>query len=273
MESLQIHINIPYTMLIEHLGAVLEKELNPEIYFSGNDLDAYRVEDLLDAVRDLREQHRSITVHGPFMDLSPGGMDRKVRDVTCARFSQLMEIASLIKPRVIVLHPGYNRWFFDDRVDLWLKNSLPIWEPLVEEAQQLRIPLAIENVFEEEPASLEKLFRSIDSPYFKFCFDTGHYHLFSRVRLSSWFEVLGSQIIEVHLHDNLKSRDDHLPIGEGSVDFEAFFSLLSKWAPKAVLTVEPHEIDRVDRSLKACRDFLRNFSFSGAKGPSYRPPR
>ena len=83
-----------------------------------------------------------------------------------------------------------------------------------------------ENIFEEAPETLRMLVKEINSPNLGVCFDTGHFNLFSKVPLEKWFEEIGDNIIEVHLHDNTGSNDDHLGIGDGNIDFDLFFSLL-----------------------------------------------
>jgi len=120
------------------------------------------------------------------MDLSPGGIDRKVKEVTLDRFSKVIELAEFFKPMNIVFHPGYEKWKFDGNVSLWLESSLETWRPLVRQAASTGLTIAIENVFEETPDSLVLLLKEIHSPHFRFCFDTGHHHVFSNVSLRVW---------------------------------------------------------------------------------------
>ena len=252
-----IHVNVPYRMLSENLEFILEKGLNPEIYFNGEALDSYREADLRTIQRALHERGLKTTIHAPFMDLSPGGVDTKIKKATLERLDQTLEVGSLLNPRLIVCHPGYNKWFFDNNVDLWLENSLVTWKGLLRKAEHLDIPLAIENIFEEEPSSLYKLISTVNSPFFNFCFDTGHFHLFSSVSMEDWFISLGSFIKEVHLHDNNKHADDHLPLGDGEIDFPLFFKLIKQYRVNPIYTIEPHRVEDLERSLEKCQDFLK----------------
>jgi sugar phosphate isomerase/epimerase len=251
-----IQVNIPYKMLLDKLDFVVDKGLNPEIYFNGEALDSYQEEDVIKVRLALKQKGQSITIHAPFMDLSPGGVDAKVKRATIERLNQIVEVAAFFHPQIVIFHPGYNKWLFDGNVELWLENSLKTWSPIVTMVERMSIPIALENVFEEEPSSLQKLISTINSSYFNFCFDTGHFHLFSTVSMEEWFNSLGKYIKAVHLHDNFKKSDDHLPIGDGEIDFDLFFQLIKHHGVDAIYTIEPHKVEQLERSLQACRNYL-----------------
>lgn len=251
-----IHVNVPYPMLLERLDFVIEKAIHPEIYLSGNDLDRCLKKDLEGIARNLAEKGLEVTLHGPFMDLSPGGVDAKIKAVTLERLSRTIEAAQVLRPKVIVFHPGYDKWRFDGDVRLWLESSLDTWRPLVEKAEAAGLTLALENVFEETPESLHALLKKIDSPALGFCFDTGHHHVFSKVSLRTWAESLGPYLKEVHLHDNRGEKDEHLPPGEGTFDFQGFFTILRQLQLDPIYTIEPHEEPHLWRSLEAVKKYL-----------------
>jgi sugar phosphate isomerase/epimerase len=190
----------------------------------------------------------SLTIHAPFMDLSPGAVDEKVRAITIQRFSQILDIAEIIKPKAVVFHSGYEKWKYALKVDTWLKPSLHTWKILNKRALDLGIKIAIENVFEDEPGSLKLLIEEIGSENFGICFDTGHFNLFSKMPLECWMEHLMPYILELHLHDNNKEADDHDAIGEGTFEFNALFDLLK--GRDLIYTIEAHSPEAVLTSMK-----------------------
>ena len=131
-----IHINVPYAMLLQRIDFAIEHRIHPEIYFSAEDLDACREEDVRHLAETLHQNGLEITLHGPFMDLSPGGVDRKVKEVTLDRISKTIELAQSFKPKTIVFHPGYEKWKFDGNIRLWLESSLQTWKPLVNKVEE-----------------------------------------------------------------------------------------------------------------------------------------
>jgi sugar phosphate isomerase/epimerase len=190
------------------------------------------------------------------MDLSPGGIDRKIREITVERFSKTLDLARFLKPRMIIFHPGYEKWKFDGQIGPWLENSLQTWRPLAKMAGEMGLKVALENVYEENPGHLRTLLQEIDSPNLRFCFDTGHHHVFSKVLLPVWFEALKEYLVEVHLHDNHGELDEHLPAGEGGFDFDRFFNLLSQFKLNPIYTIEPHQEDHLWRGLEAIKKYI-----------------
>jgi sugar phosphate isomerase/epimerase len=243
-------------MLLENLGAILGMGLQPEVYFSGHTLDHLPAREVEMAGRALCQKEISVTFHGPFMDLNPGAVDEKVRELTVYRLNQVMDLAPYFHPRCIVFHPGYDRWRYDDDVDLWLESSLLTWKNMVERAEALSVRMALENVFDESPTPLKRLLEAVDSPFLGYCMDAGHGHLFSEVPLVEWLHALGSRLMEIHLHDNHGRADEHLPLGRGNIDFSAIFSRIKEEKLHPIYTLEPHEVEHLAPSLQGLEKYL-----------------
>ena len=256
MVRTQVFINVPYEMLLARLDFAIQNRLLPEIYFDGNALDTACQEDIDRLAKTLSEQEIDVNLHGPYMDLSPGGVDAKVRGVSLERIWKTMELAALFRPKTVVFHPGFDRWRFEAYHDLWLKNSIEAWRPIAGKAEEIGTTIVIENVFEEKPQTLRNLIEGVNSPNFRFCFDTGHYFVFSKTPLDLWFDLLGEFITEVHLHDNYGTRDEHLPLGDGKMDFDEFFDLLGRITPVPIFTVEPHEEAHLWSSIRALEKYF-----------------
>jgi sugar phosphate isomerase/epimerase len=189
------------------------------------------------------------------MDLSPGAVDSKVRDITVKRFFEIVEFGKILQPGVIVFHSGYYRWKYCNRVDIWLEESLKTWIAVNEKASDVGIKVAIENIFEEEPSNLKLLAEKMNSQNFGICFDTGHFNLFSKIELSDWLSMIKPYVIELHLHDNNKSDDSHVAIGDGSFDFRTLFNELK--GRDIVYTIEAHTEEGVKKSIERLKSFLK----------------
>lgn len=253
MSTPPVHAHVPFNKIKEHLPLILERRLNLEIYFGSAVLDRLAAADLEEAAR-LLEHRPALTFHAPFMDLSPGAVDSRVRAATVERFNQVLDAAAVLRPRCIVFHSGYEKWKYAFDVELWLEKSLMTWRPLLERARTLGAKIAIENIFEDEPSNLRLLMERMGSPDFGVCFDAGHANLFSPLPLAAWLDALEDYIIELHLHDNDRSRDQHLPIGDGIVDFPALFSRLK--GRDCIYTIEAHRPEHLLTAMERLRELL-----------------
>jgi sugar phosphate isomerase/epimerase len=180
-----------------------------------------------------------------------------VRSVTQVRFRQFMNAAAILKPRAAVFHAAYDRWRYSGRTDVWLENSVDTWRIVMDAASRIGMRVAVENVFDEDPEALRMLIEKVNSPDFGFCFDTGHFNLFSTVPMEAWFASLGRHLVEVHLHDNDGTADSHWALGRGAVDFEKFFSLMNDHAPVPIFTIEAHDKEDIETSLERVRGLMK----------------
>lgn len=252
-----IHAHVPFPLAEQHLDYMIAHNVHPEIFLSGEVLDAIIPEQIESVAAALAAAAISCTIHAPFMDLNPGSEERLLRDVTRRRFQQTCEAASILKPKVMVFHPGYDRWRYGEKQSSWLKHSIDTFAAVIEATADNGCIIAIENIFEEEPVTLLTLIESCNHPRIRHCFDVGHWNLFhaGHVGLEEWFAALGSSIAEVHIHDNNGTRDDHAPVGEGNIDFDLYFKLLRRYAPDAVWTIEAHSRACLERAIKSITGF------------------
>ncbi len=221
--------------------------LFPEIYLAGELLDTLQ-EDTISLMTRWREEGKDLTFHAPFADLSPGGFDPRVLEVTRFRFAQVMDLASKVGPRHIIFHPGFDLFRFAFREELWLENSLRVWGELLEAAEKAGTKVCLENVFDTRPHHLG-LLRERLGPELGFCLDTGHLLLFSQVPLLEWVDVFADGLVELHLHDNDGRKDLHQPVGEGTFDFHSLCTLVEDRMLEPLVVLEHHSREETVRSL------------------------
>lgn len=269
LKHLQVHI--PFDQLLQqHLDKVLRERINPEIAFHCAILERFTDDEYASLAQRLCRPERSITFHGPFMDLRPGAVDPEIRNVSLRRFLRVFEIAIHFRPRAIVFHPSYDERYYVSSGRKWLENSIETWSRLLPLADQLDTRIALENVYESDPDWIGRLLDAFPPDRVGFCFDTGHFNVFARAPLEAWMDRLGHRLVEIHLHDNRGAVDEHLPVGEGTFPFAEFFSILGKKGLRPILTVEAHTEQNLSRTLSNIKrlGILEEFQ----RGPSGRPP-
>lgn len=252
-----IHAHIPFPQVLEHLPYMKAKGVHPELFFSGDTLDATLPEEIESVAAALAGAGLSCTIHAPFMDLNPGSDEILIREATGRRFRQVCAAALILKPKVMVFHPGYDRWRYGEKQSSWLGHAIATFREVLEMTEPAGCTITIENIFEEEPAMLLALIEACSHPRLRHCFDVGHWNLFHApgVGLEEWFATLGDHIGEVHIHDNKGTKDDHAPVGDGNIDFSRYFQLLEKHAPAAVWTIEAHSRGCLERAIEKIGKF------------------
>lgn len=235
-------VNIPFTMLYEsYLDMFLTNGLNPEIGLDCTALENFSFSQFSDIADRLHQRGLSITLHAPFIDLSPGSPDPAVRALTRRRFEQMLELIPLFKPKTVVCHAAYDWKRYGAFRDQWIENSLQTWLWLSKRVRDEGAVLMLENVYEHGPDDMRIIFESLADHSVGFCFDTGHQAAFSRSALETWIESLGPFLGQVHLHDNCGNQDEHLALGRGNIDFPLLFEhLKSIKKDPPVITLEPH---------------------------------
>jgi len=246
-----VHIHIPYRLLLtEHLGKVVELGINPEISFNCVDLDTLSFPRLREIAKVLKDGGLKVTFHAPFMDLRPGAIDPKVRAVTKERLHQVFDLAVYFSPLTIVCHPSFDERYYVSNRDQWLTNSIETWSHFIKFAEEMGTVVALENVYETEPEPLSQLFQALPSKNLCFCFDTGHFNVFSRSSLDTWMEALSGRLGELHIHDNNGKADDHRPIGTGTFPIKRLFEMLTLRNTYPLYTLEIHAKEDLPTALK-----------------------
>ena len=251
----RVQVNVPFQLLYEkHLTTILKEKINPEIGFNYFVLDHYKREDFLKIADSLTDAGLAITMHAPFMDLRPGAIDPKIRQVSIDRLNQVFELVPYFRPKSIVCHASFDDRYYVDCREEWVENSIKTWRQFLPLAREMNTTITLENVYENSPHSLTLLLDSIKSPYIRFCFDTGHFNAFSQVSLKEWMNSLGPYLKQLHLHDNNGFADKHLPVGNGSFPFYELFKILEKKSIDPTITLEPHTEKHLWQSLKNIKE-------------------
>lgn len=89
-------------------------------------------------------------------------------------------------------------------------------EKLLNFCEECKINLCIENLITAN--QIDYIFNNLNSPYLKFCYDSGHEHFLTpNANLAVKYSNL---LTTTHLHDNHGETDEHLILGFGNLDQE-----------------------------------------------------
>jgi sugar phosphate isomerase/epimerase len=247
----RVQVNVPFTMLWDtYLSHCTQNLLNPEIGIDAEALDRFSLEDFRSVAETLQRHALTVTFHAPFVGLCPGSTDPAVRAVARRRFEEMLRLVPIFKPVTVVAHSGYDWRRHEYFREAWVANSIEFWSWTAEALGREGAHLMLENVYEERPAEMQVLFERLRPLKVGLCLDCGHLTAFGRAPLSEWLESLGGFIGQIHLHDNLGQKDDHLALGKGRIDFSQLFAFLKARHPAPpVLTLEIHQPEDLEPSL------------------------
>jgi sugar phosphate isomerase/epimerase len=250
--SPQLLVNCPYPQLRRNLERLSVLGIGVEIYFDNRVVNEVGSGEARDLGRELDERGIFRTLHAPYMDLSPGGVDREVRAITIEKLKKAVGLAHYIGAHGMVCHGAYDRWRFGGNEQLWLDGSIATFSEVLKEAGDL--PVTIENVFDHNPSALLALFGHFQDKLW-LCFDTGHFNLFSALPLGDWLVPLKERLRELHLHDNHRNSDEHLPVGKGIFPFRELKQFL-KSTGGLLFTAEARSEAVAAETIRYAKEFL-----------------
>lgn len=216
-------------------------------YAFGRTLDDPGFPALHEEIRGLvREVTGLLAVHGPYRSMDPASPDPRIRAVCADRYARAFACAADIGASHLVLHSGYDPHLRSESYDrVFVERSADLLGSLL--AAHPRITLALENMFDPDPAPLSAL---VDALAGRACalLDTGHLNVFSALPPADWARELGGRVGYLHLNDNAGDLDRHLPVGAGSFDFKSFFAAVEG---SPILAVEVKDFAEVRASFAA----------------------
>lgn len=174
----------------------------------------------------------SYSFHAPFADhIDITSPDRGARDFARDELFRAAEAAAILKVRYFVLHPGPENSKLPDHERFWrLQNAVDVLNQTYAHCRQLGVGLVLENMlphlFAGRIRDLLWILGALDSYRVGICLDTGHAHLGED--LPAVVHKLSGHLWMVHASDNHRHYDDHLPPGDGTINWASLLTLLNE---------------------------------------------
>lgn len=199
----------------------------------------------------------TFSMHGPFYDLYPASIDKKIRAACKSRFLEFIDVAEKLNVKIVIFHFNYISFIrTKDFRKRWTGYAVEFWSDFLENIKDTDITIAMENLWEPDPEVIVNVLKIINSEKLRVCFDTGHSHLFSELPLEEWIDGLGEYLFYMHVHNNYGYWDEHLPLQKGDMDYGKFFEYLkTKKNPFISMEFEGSETE-FEKSLRIIRGFF-----------------
>ena len=192
-----------------------------------------------------RTQNKTTSIHGLFIDVNPASGNKGVAAVSKMQMRESCELAKGLGAENVVFHCSCFPFLRAGYLEFWAETCAQIYRALADEFQ---LNLFIENSMDVDPTPLRTLMAKTDHPNVQVCLDLGHAN-YSRVKPETWIDELGDHIGYIHLSDNMGRFDDHLPIGEGTVNWINIDAKLKSLNKNIPATLEVGDINGIEKSL------------------------
>ena len=179
---------------------------------------------------------RSLSIHGPCVAVNLADKEKK----NYAKiFAKTLAYAKKIKAGFVVVHTNEAWQGERDQVQNLVVRRL---RNILEMGEQCGVPVLIENVGLRTKQNLlfdlPEFMALLDLfPEAGVLLDTGHAHV-NGWDLAKVVKDLGSRLKACHVHDNSGKGDEHLPVGQGTIAWGAYFAAVKEYAPAATQVLE-----------------------------------
>jgi sugar phosphate isomerase/epimerase len=230
-------------------------------------LDYHNHDDVARAGEKIRSLGlRAVSFHAPFADrIDITALDPAAREIAVGELLAACEAAAVMGAENLVLHPGPERAGRPPEEEFLtrMRNAAESLNTVAARCCERGVHLVLENMLPHllfgHVNDMLYLLGSIHDCEVGTCLDTGHAYL-SR-ELGTVIHKLSGHLHLVHANDNRGDRDDHLPPGEGHIDWPWLLSELDRCRFDGTLILELSSYDNEsvpDMLARArhARDFL-----------------
>jgi sugar phosphate isomerase/epimerase len=199
-----------------------------------------------------------LLVHLPFGGFDLGSPHDPVREGAIDGLRAHLDLAADLGARKAVVHPDSHAWGAAWDQSTIRSRIVESVRTLDAYATDLGVELCAENV-PHSAFRTHEFDRLFEETAASMTLDTGHARMDGRDAggIASFVEDHADRISHVHLNDTRGTRDEHLPFGAGTIDFERVFDAFPPdWDGTLSLEVYTLNYDYVDASGRQLRELL-----------------
>jgi len=191
----------------------------------------------------LSEAQIDCLVHLPFVDLDLGTPRNKLREASIRELRACLDVAAGLGAQKAVLHASTHATEPEWSERTTKPRILASVRELEAYASAHGIELCVENLPEDAYSihTIDEILAETDA---SLTIDTGHARV-SGLSADETAEFLDShreRVSHIHINDARQARDEHVPIGSGTTDFETILEPLADW--EGTLSIEAYTFDK-----------------------------
>ncbi len=184
-----------------------------------------------------------VSVHAPFSDLNIASVNQPIWLETLRQIKEAIALSAEYA-HIFIVHPGYISPLATQCIDKAVSKNNEALLAIAQFAAEYGARATVENMANvvgflgRFPREIEAMMNNSVG----FTFDIGHAN--TTYTIDSFLEIPADH---VHLHDNHGVTDDHLILGEGSIDWFRILGALRHY--KGALVIEARNVDEGAQSL------------------------
>ncbi len=206
-----------------------------------------------------RAARLQLSLHTPLHDLNPASAVPSVAAAAWTELASCLELAVRLEAKILVFHPGTvphdHPQGYRERAAKRFSFGLQLFTSM---AQANGVQLALENKQRGKGEDLvytpEELLHYLrQAPGLGACLDLGHMNTLG-LDPAEYIDKLGGHLVHVHIHDNKGERDEHLPLGEGTLNWRKALARLKRNRYKGTVVLELPDLKGIESSLARIRE-------------------
>jgi sugar phosphate isomerase/epimerase len=201
-----------------------------------------------------------ITIHLPYSDLNLASMNQPIWDESVRQMKNCLSLACDFADLAVV-HPGHLSPLGAQMPDkAWSQNILGI-QQVCDHASELGFTIAVENmvnmaaILGRRPEEMLGIIETVDRENLGFILDVGHANTNSNIDKFLGDKELMARLIHTHIHDNHGDRDEHLPVGSGTVPWERVIGAFKGY--KGRMVTESRSLVEGEMSVKSLKKLMK----------------
>jgi len=182
------------------------------------------------------------SIHAPICDINIASISDPVRKASMKETLDTVKVANRLGIDRVTVHPGLSSMSVRGIDYRYLAHAKESMKALDAAQKEYGVSLAIENMpnayffLGRTAAELNEI---VDGTELGICFDIGHANTTGQI--DDMIDTFGDRITNIHIHDNGGQKDEHLTIGEGSVDFPKVLKKLGFYDRNYVIESKSYE--------------------------------
>jgi sugar phosphate isomerase/epimerase len=227
----------------------------------------------LDAVRRAGEMISELgleaySFHAPFADhIDMSSLDAGTRANALKEMLDAAEAAAILRVHYLVVHPGPESAMIPPRGETLqrMENVVGVLNQLARRCHALGISCVLENKLPHllfgKTSDILWILDALDSVEVGVCLDTGHAAISGD--LHNLVLKLAGHLKMIHANDNRGVHDDHLPPGDGRIDWESLLREMGRIGFEGVFILELAGMTEPNVTManaRRGRSFLRQIS-------------